>query len=140
MRVSVLGVGRLGASHAKMLAALPGVSQLTVYDADAARARDVAAPLNARAVGSVDDAFADAQAMVIVTPTDTHAPLIKRAIDQGLPTFCEKPIAIGIAETRDIVEHIAKKNGRLQIGFQRRFDAGYRKAQAELQSGRLGDV
>jgi len=97
LRISVLGVGRLGASHAKMLAALPGVSQLTVYDADAASAHDVAAPLNARAVGSIDDAFAGAQAMVIVTPTDTHAPLIKRAIDQGLPTFCEKPIAIGIA-------------------------------------------
>ena len=140
MRISVLGVGRLGASHAKMLAALPGVSQLTVYDADAARAHDVAAPLNARAVGSIDDAFAGAQAMVIVTPTDTHAPLIKRAIDKGLPTFCEKPIAIGIAETREIVEHVTKQDGRLQIGFQRRFDAGYRAARTELQSGRLGNV
>ena len=140
MRISVLGVGRLGASHAAMLAALPGVSQLTVYDADPARAKDVAAPLKARAVGSLDEAFAEAEAMVIVTPTDTHAPLIKRAIDQGLPTFCEKPIAIRIPETRDIVEHVTRKNGRLQIGFQRRFDAGYRKAQTELQSGALGAV
>ncbi len=140
MRISVLGVGRLGASHAATLAALSGVSQLTVYDADPARARDVAAPLNARTVGSIDEAFADAEAMVIVTPTDTHAPLIKRAIDQGLPTFCEKPIAIGIPETKDIVEHVKRKNGRLQIGFQRRFDAGYRNARAELRSGGLGDV
>ena len=45
MRISVLGVGRLGASHAATLATLPGVSQLTVYDADPARAKDVAAPL-----------------------------------------------------------------------------------------------
>jgi myo-inositol 2-dehydrogenase / D-chiro-inositol 1-dehydrogenase len=140
MRISVLGVGRLGASHAATLAALPGVSQLTVYDADPARAKDVADPLGARAVGSIDDAFKDAEAMVIVTPTDTHAPLIKRAIDQGLPTFCEKPIAIGIKETREIVEHARKKEGRLQIGFQRRFDAGYTRARAELASGRLGDV
>ena len=140
MRIAVLGVGRLGASHAATLAALPGVTQLTLYDADPQRAKDVAAPLNAQAALSVDEAFTDADAMVIVTPTDTHAPLIKRAIDAGLPTFCEKPIAIGIPETRDIVEHVKRKNGRLQIGFQRRFDAGYQQAQRELRSGSLGAV
>ncbi|HEY8730949.1 MAG TPA: Gfo/Idh/MocA family oxidoreductase [Candidatus Limnocylindria bacterium] len=140
MRISVLGVGRLGASHAATLAALPGVSQLTVYDADPAHAKEVAGPLNARVVGSIDDAFNGVDAMVIVTPTDTHAPLIRRAIDQGLPTFCEKPIAIGIPETRDIVEHVKRKNGRLQIGFQRRFDAGYQRARAELSGGALGAV
>ena len=140
MRIAVLGVGRLGASHAATLAALPGVTQLTLYDADPARAKDVAAPLKAKAVTSIDEAFTDADAMVIVTPTDTHAPLIKRAIDAGLPTFCEKPIAIGIPETRDIVEHVKRKNGRLQIGFQRRFDAGYQRAQRELRSGSLGAV
>jgi len=100
----------------------------------------VAGPLNARVVGSIDDAFNGVDAMVIVTPTDTHAPLIRRAIDQGLPTFCEKPIAIGIPETRDIVEHVKRKNGRLQIGFQRRFDAGYQRARAELSGGALGAV
>ena len=79
-------------------------------------------------------------ALVIVTPTDTHAALMRRALDQGLPTFCEKPIAIGIKETRDIVGHVEKTKGRLQIGFQRRFDAGYLRARSELESGRLGDV
>jgi myo-inositol 2-dehydrogenase/D-chiro-inositol 1-dehydrogenase len=140
VRIAVLGVGRLGASHAATLAALPGVTKLTLYDADAARAAEIAAPLKAQAVTSIDDAFAAADAMVIVTPTDTHAPLIKRAIDAGLPTFCEKPIAIGIAETREIVEHVKRRNGRLQIGFQRRFDAGYQRAQRELRSGSLGAV
>ena len=119
---------------------MPHVRRLTVYDADPARAMEVAAPLNAKAVTSIDEAFKDVDAMVIVTPTDTHAPLIKRAIDAGLPTFCEKPIAIGIPETRDIVEHVKRKNGRLQIGFQRRFDAGYQRAQRELRSGSLGEV
>src|SRR5260221_4180754 len=123
-----------------MLAALPGVTSLAVYDADPVRAKDVAAPLKATAVATIDEAFTDVDAMIIVTPTDTHAPLIKRAIDAGLPTFCEKPIAIGIPETRDIVEHVKRKNGRLQIGFQRRFDAGYARARVELASGRLGDV
>src|SRR5258708_7152939 len=98
MRISILGVGRLGASHAATLAALPGVSRVTVYDADAARAKDIATPLQAKVAATIDEAFKEADAMVIVTPTPTHAPLMKRAIDQGLPTFCEKPIAMELAE------------------------------------------
>lgn len=50
VRIAVFGVGRLGASHAATLATLPGVTSLTVFEADAARAKDVAAPLKAKAV------------------------------------------------------------------------------------------
>ncbi|HVR89258.1 MAG TPA: Gfo/Idh/MocA family oxidoreductase [Candidatus Limnocylindria bacterium] len=140
MRIGMVGVGRLGASHAAMLVGLPGVDDLRVYDADPVRAKEVALPLKATAVATIDEAFAGADAMVIVTPTDTHAPLIRRAIDAGLPTFCEKPIAIGLPETRAIVEHVARKDGRLQIGFQRRFDAGYQRARAALRDGSIGPV
>src|SRR5258708_7031333 len=140
MRISILGVGRLGASHAATLAALPGVSRVTVYDADAARAKDIATPLQAKVAATIDEAFKEADAMVIVTPTPTHAPLMKRAIDQGLPTFCEKPIAMELAETRDVVDHVARKGGVLQIGFQRRFDPGYLRARSELREGALGPV
>ncbi len=139
MRVAILGVGRLGAAHASTLRSLPDVSDLRIHDADAARARDVAAKLGARAVAALDEAL-EADAVVIVTPTDTHAPLIRRALDRGLPVFCEKPIAIGLKETRDIVDNVARTKGRLQIGFQRRFDAGYRKARQLIESDSLGTV
>jgi len=140
MRIAVLGVGRLGASHAATLASLPDVDELRVYDADQGRAAEIAAPLRARAVASVDEALSGVGAAVIVTPTDTHAPLIRRCLDAGLPTFCEKPIASGLAETRAIVEHVARTRGRLQIGFQRRFDAGYRTARAAVRDGSIGTV
>ena len=138
MRLAILGVGRLGAFHAKVLAQTSEVSELRVYDADPRRARDVAGPLKAQAVSTVDDALKGVDAAVIVTPTDTHAPLIRRCLDAKLPTFCEKPIAIGIAETKAIVEHATK--GRLQIGFQRRFDAGYQRARDEIRGGNIGEV
>ncbi len=140
MRIGLLGVGRLGAAHALNLRALDAVTDLRIYDADLARARDVAERVRGRAVASVDDAFRDVDALVIVTPTDTHAALIKKALEARLATFCEKPIAIGIPETREIVEHVARARGRLQIGFQRRFDAGYNAAKRELKEGRLGTV
>src|SRR3979490_3192888 len=140
MRVAILGVGRLGAFHAKVLSETKGVDELRVYDADAARAKDVAGPLNRRAAASVDEALRGVDTAVIVTPTDTHASLIKKCLDARIATFCEKPIAIGIPETRDIVAHVERTKGRLQIGFQRRFDAGYQRARSEIRAGKIGDV
>jgi myo-inositol 2-dehydrogenase/D-chiro-inositol 1-dehydrogenase len=140
MKVGLLGVGRLGATHAETIRGLREVTALRIYDADAARAKEVAGKIGATAVGSIDAALDGVDAAVIVTPTDTHAPLIRHCLDLGLATFCEKPIAIGIAETTAIVDHAAKTKGRLQIGFQRRFDAGYRKARAAIRAGELGTV
>ncbi|HET8569409.1 MAG TPA: Gfo/Idh/MocA family oxidoreductase [Candidatus Limnocylindria bacterium] len=140
MRVALLGVGRLGAAHAATLAGLGEVSELRVHDADAARARDVAEAVHATVAGSVDDALRAADAAVIVTPTPTHAPIIKRCVDLGLATFCEKPIATSLEETKDVVAHADRANARLQIGFQRRFDAGYRRAKDDIRAGRLGTV
>ncbi|HKW78070.1 MAG TPA: Gfo/Idh/MocA family oxidoreductase, partial [Candidatus Limnocylindria bacterium] len=126
--------------HAATLRALKDVTELRIHDVDAARSRDVAARVGATAAGSTDAALDGADAAVIVTPTDTHAPLIRRCLDGGIPTFCEKPIAIGLPETKEVVAHAARTNARLQIGFQRRFDAGYRKARESLAGGRLGPV
>jgi myo-inositol 2-dehydrogenase / D-chiro-inositol 1-dehydrogenase len=140
MRLAILGVGRLGASHAATLRSLEAVEELRIYDADATRAKDVAARINARQVESVNAALDGVDAAVIVTPTDTHAPIIRRCLDAKIATFCEKPIAIGIPETKGIVEHVARTKGRLQIGFQRRFDAGYRAAKEALAGGKLGPV
>ena len=117
MRIGLLGVGRLGAAHAETLRAMREVDELRIYDADRARAEDVATKVRGTAVDSVDAAYRDVDAVVLVTPTDTHAALIEKAMDARLPTFCEKPIAIGIAETRDVVEHVRRANGRVQIGF-----------------------
>ena len=140
MKIGLLGVGRLGASHAETLRGLRDVEELRIYDADGARATDVADKVSATAVASIDAALDGVDAAVIVTPTDTHAPLIRRCLDAKVATFCEKPIAVGIPETRDIVQHVARANGRLQIGFQRRFDAGYRAAKEALAGGKLGPV
>lgn len=140
MRVGLVGVGRLGSAHAATLRALPDVEELRIYDVDAERAKSVAANVQGRAVASVDAVLDGVDAAVIVTPTDTHAPLIRRCLDAGIATFCEKPIAIDIAETKDIVDHVARTRGRLQIGFQRRFDAGYTHARDALAGGRLGPI
>ncbi len=140
MRVGLLGVGRLGAAHAATLRGFKDVTELRVYDADADRARGVANEIGALAAPTIDAALEGVDAAVIVTPTNTHVPLLRRCLDAGLPVFCEKPIAIGIPETKEIVAHAERTKGRLQIGFQRRFDAGYRRAKDALAGGKLGPV
>jgi myo-inositol 2-dehydrogenase/D-chiro-inositol 1-dehydrogenase len=140
VKIAILGVGRLGAFHAKILSALPGVDDLRINDADAARAAALAKELGAKHAASIDEALDGAEAAVIVTPTGTHADLIIRALDRGLAVFCEKPIALDLDSTKRVVDHVERTKGRLQIGFQRRFDTGFQEARRRVRSGELGTV
>jgi myo-inositol 2-dehydrogenase / D-chiro-inositol 1-dehydrogenase len=140
VKIAILGVGRLGAFHARVLRDLKGVDELRINDADSARAAALAKELGARHAASIEEAFAGADAAVIVTPTGTHADLITRAVDKGLAVFCEKPIALDLESTKRLVDHVDKTKGRVQIGFQRRFDAGFQEARRRVQGGELGTV
>lgn len=138
MRIGLAGVGRIGAMHAEVLSRLPDVSVL-VADVDADRARAVADKAGADHAGSVDDLFeAPLDGVVIATPTDSHAGLIARAVESGVPVFCEKPVASDVDGTVEVIAAIAGSRVPVQIGFQRRFDAGYLAAREEIRSGRLG--
>jgi myo-inositol 2-dehydrogenase/D-chiro-inositol 1-dehydrogenase len=138
LRVALLGAGRIGRLHARLLSGLPDLT-LTVSDTDPARAADVGAEVGAPAL-SIDEAIAGADALVIAAATDAHAPLIRRGIAAGLPTFCEKPLAGDLAATIAIAAEVAASGIPFQVGFQRRFDAGYSEARRMLASGELGTL
>jgi myo-inositol 2-dehydrogenase / D-chiro-inositol 1-dehydrogenase len=139
LHVGLLGAGRIGAFHARMLQALPGVDRLTITDADAERAAQVAAELGVASAPSAHALVdAGAEALVIAAATAAHAELIHLGADAGLPTFCEKPIALDLETTDAVVEHVEKAGVALQIGFQRRFDPGYLAARHLVASGELG--
>ncbi|MCQ4043124.1 Gfo/Idh/MocA family oxidoreductase [Streptantibioticus rubrisoli] len=141
MRIGLVGTGRIGSFHAEALRALPTVSELVVADADPARAVEVAARVGARATGSVDGLFAcGVDAVVIASATSAHAELITRAARAGLPAYCEKPIALDLAGTLRALHAVEAAGTMLQMGFQRRFDAGYLAARAAYRDGRLGRV
>src|SRR5438445_670784 len=124
MRIAVLGLGRLGAFHAKVLRELPGVSELRVYDADEARASTISAELGLAPAASIDAALEGADAAVIVTPTGTHAPLIHRCLDARLAVFCEKPIALDLDTTKAAVLRL--RGGAVGLlGAARHNEAGY---------------
>ena len=140
MKFGLLGTGRIGRFHSETLLGLEQVDGLIVADADPARARDLAATSSRiAAADSVDEVLtAGIDGVVITAATSAHADLIHRALDAKVAVFCEKPVALDVAGTLSVVEHAAAAPVPVQIGFQRRFDAGYRAAKAALESGELG--
>jgi myo-inositol 2-dehydrogenase/D-chiro-inositol 1-dehydrogenase len=141
MHVGLLGAGRIGAFHARVLAASPLVDRLTVTDADPERAERVAAEVGgACAVSPEALVERGADALVIAAATPAHAPLIHLAASAGLPAFCEKPVALDLETTDAVLDHVAATGTMLQIGFQRRFDPGYLAAREAVLSGALGDL
>ncbi|MFF4790163.1 Gfo/Idh/MocA family oxidoreductase [Streptomyces sp. NPDC001276] len=139
MRIGVIGTGRIGTIHANTLSRNREVGSLILTDADPARAQALAFRLGETAAPGVDEIFTwGVDAVVITTATSAHAELIGRAARSGLPVFCEKPIALDLPGTLQALAEVEAAGTVLQMGFQRRFDAGYAGAREAVRSGRLG--
>ncbi len=139
LRLGVIGVGRIGASHARTLLSLAAVESVVLADLDAGRASTLATELRATSAPTPEALVESGiDALVIAAPTPAHRALLSLAAAAGLPAFCEKPVALDL-QTLDAV--IAETSGILvQVGFQRRFDAGYRAAREAVASGAVGET
>jgi myo-inositol 2-dehydrogenase/D-chiro-inositol 1-dehydrogenase len=141
MRIGLAGVGRIGAFHARTLAALDFVDELVVTDADLGAAKAVADELGVEVAPDTEALLASGvDGFVITTATPAHAPLLRQGIAAGVPTFCEKPVASTLVETIGLADLVASTGVQVHVGFQRRFDAGYRRARAAVESGELGFI
>jgi myo-inositol 2-dehydrogenase/D-chiro-inositol 1-dehydrogenase len=138
--IGLVGVGRIGVFHARTLLVLEAVSTLTIADADGARAREVATELGVNVAESVEALVEAVDALVIATATPGHAPLLELAGRAGIPAFCEKPVALDLATLDGVIAEVATAGIRVQIGFQRRFDAGYLAAHEAVESGAIGTL
>src|SRR6266436_10193972 len=110
--VALLGAGRIGQEHAKNLAAFPQVEVVVVCDPRIEGAETLRALVRARDVTpSPEEAVNrnDVDAVVICTPTDTHAALIEAAAETGKAIFCEKPVALDLARTQRALGTVAKR-------------------------------
>jgi myo-inositol 2-dehydrogenase/D-chiro-inositol 1-dehydrogenase len=141
MRIGLAGVGRIGAFHASTLAALDAVDEVVLADLDAGLAEKVAAEQGLSAAPDIETLLRSGiDGFVIATATPGHAPLLRQALAAGVPTFCEKPVAATLDETVALTELAESTDTPVHIGFQRRFDAGYRRARAAVEAGELGTV
>lgn len=134
---TVIGVGKIGRKHAKILDAMAGVNLGPVVDVVEKRARAVADDLGTRAAG-LEEALETADIAFICTPDDEHVTAAERALDVGVNTFVEKPLATKVSEARQLRNMAAETNGVHMVGHILRFDPRYRAVQEAVNQNKLG--
>ena len=141
IRIAILGAGRIGRVHARAVAATPGAALVAVADPVESAAREIVAAYGGelRSVEAIE-AAGDVDAVLVCTPTDTHADLIERFARAGLAVFCEKPVDLSVARVRACLDVVEATGATLMIGFQRRFDPDFRALKDVIDTGRIGDV
>src|SRR4051794_3982827 len=143
VRLGLIGAGRIGTSHARVIAErVPGAALVAVADARPGAAAQLAEPYGAVAF---DDPQAlidspDVDAVVITASSVAHAALITAVARAGKPVFCEKPAGMTLAELDGALAAVEEAGVILQVGFNRRFDPGFAAAHAAVVDGAVGQV
>jgi myo-inositol 2-dehydrogenase/D-chiro-inositol 1-dehydrogenase len=142
LRVGIIGAGRIGKVHAETLAfRLPEARTLAIADVNREAAQAVAARCGIPTVTeSSAEIFAnpEIEAVLICSSTNTHANLIIQAAQAGKHIFCEKPIAHSLSQIDGALEAVEQAGVKVQIGFNRRFDANFARVRQAVKSGEIG--
>ncbi len=142
LNVGLIGAGRMGRVYAANLAhSVPNARIVAVADRQAPLAESIAAEYGIpKWYPGHQELLADKEidAVAVITSTSTHTDVVIDAVSAGKAVFCEKPIAISLAEAQRMLQVVKAKGGFLQMGFQRRFDAGYVAAKQKVDAGVIG--
>ena len=140
-RLGLLGAGRIGKVHAKAISANAGARLVAVADAFPAAATALADHYGCeiRSIAAIL-AAKDIDAVVICTPTDTHAELIEKFARAGKAIFCEKPIDLSLARVKACLKVVRDSKAVLMVGFNRRFDPHFGAVRAAIDAGTIGAV
>jgi scyllo-inositol 2-dehydrogenase (NAD+) len=134
LRVALVGAGRAGSVHAGNLADYAARAEVVaVVD----ERREAAEALGAST--SLDEALERCDAVVISVPTFTHRDLVVHAAEAGKHVFCEKPMALTLAECDDMIDAAERAGVVLQIGFMRRFQPEFVEARRRIEAGDVGE-
>ncbi|KQZ15284.1 inositol 2-dehydrogenase [Mesorhizobium sp. Root554] len=141
VRFGLLGAGRIGKVHARAVGANPNARLVAVADAFEKAAREISSLYGAevRTIEAIEKAD-DIDAVVICTPTDTHADLIERFAKAGKAIFCEKPVDLDVKRVEKCLAVVEKTRAALMVGFNRRFDPHFMAVKKTIDDGAIGKV
>ena len=141
--VGVIGTGMIGTQHVHRLArAVVGSSVAAVFDVATDRAAALAQEVGARSAGSWAELVEDPQvdAVLVASPGDLHVEQVLACLAAGKPVLCEKPLATSADDALKVVEaEVAAGRRLVQVGFMRRYDAGFRDVKAAIDDGVIGE-
>ena len=141
VRFGLLGAGRIGKVHAKTINDNPSGTLVAVTDAVPAAAESIERQYGCqtRSIEAIESAT-DIDAVIICTPTDTHADLIERFSRAGKAVFCEKPIDLDIDRVKACLKVVEETKAKLMVGFNRRFDPHFMAVRKAIDDGQIGGV
>jgi myo-inositol 2-dehydrogenase/D-chiro-inositol 1-dehydrogenase len=141
VRIAILGAGRIGQVHARAVSLTQNARLIAISDPMAETAEKLSASYGCD-IRSIDEIAAsdDVDAVLICTPTNTHADLIEQFAKAGKAVFCEKPVDLSLNRVRKCLETVKAENATLMVGFQRRFDPDFMALKQAIDDGRIGDV
>jgi myo-inositol 2-dehydrogenase/D-chiro-inositol 1-dehydrogenase len=142
LEIAVIGAGRIGQIHARNVARHPGAHLRWITDVNRTAAEALAKELGADVAADAAQAIGDkaVNAVVICSPTDTHAELIEAAAKAGKAIFCEKPIDLSLERVDRCLDTVRKARVTMMIGFNRRFDTSFAAVHAGIRSGKIGTL
>ncbi|HSV31469.1 MAG TPA: inositol 2-dehydrogenase [Atribacteraceae bacterium] len=142
LNTGIIGMGRIGRIHARNLQfMIPDATVSAIAEVDQAVLDQAASELQVPVAKTdyrylLDDP--GIKAVVICSPTDTHVPVVIDAARAGKHIFCEKPVALDIALIDQALAEVSRSGVKLMVGFNRRFDPGFRKARETIVRGDIG--
>jgi myo-inositol 2-dehydrogenase/D-chiro-inositol 1-dehydrogenase len=142
INLGVIGTGRIGKVHiATLVQSVPKANVSAIADTDLTSANQVAQTFN---IKSVSKNYLDVinhpevEAVVICSPTDTHAKYIIDAAKAGKHIFCEKPVDLSLEVIKGAIDAVKKAGVKFMVGFNRRFDPNFMKIKQMVIDGAIG--
>jgi len=122
LRISILGVGRMGKNHLRVLSMLEGVKVNKIFDINEAELQKISTEYGVQYTLDAKEAIKDADAVIIVTPTSTHFKYIELCAGAVKNVFVEKPLAETYAQAKEIQDLVENNSMNIQCGFIERFN------------------
>lgn len=122
LKVGLIGLGKMGRNHLRILSMLKSVDLRFIYDIDTKIMEELAKQYELKASHNLDEDLKNIDAVVIATPTFTHADFIKKASNYVKKFFVEKPLTDTLESTKEILDIITQEHLLLQVGFIERFN------------------
>ncbi|WP_420141987.1 Gfo/Idh/MocA family protein [Sphingomonas sp.] len=142
IKVAVIGLGKMGLSHLAMINALQDFQVVAICDSAAMVGGVIEKYGHLKYIADFDAVLAlpELDAIVIATPTTTHEPMVRKALDRGLHVFCEKPLTLSSADSESLAALAASKGLVAQVGYHNRFIGTFNEVKRLLDTGALGKI
>ena len=142
IRIGLIGLGKMGLSHASIVRAHPGVQVVAACDTMTYLTDVLTKYTGLKCYDDLDKMLAGEQldAVVISTPSKLHASMVQKALDRGLHVFCEKPFVLDVADGERLAALALAKGSTTQVGYHYRFVGAFQEAARVVRSGAQGHV